>query len=128
MFQKLVVYQEGGRFACEILRLTANLKPRHYALGDQLRRAAMSISANIAEGWGRRHPKEKLQFYRVAMASAYECVPHLEFAFSDNLILRADYERLLGTIDRIILLLNGLLKSTQSYTKSTLPPRPNSPS
>lgn len=51
-----------------------NLLPReeNYALGDQLRRAAVSIAANIAEGQARRHPKEFLQYLAIAKGSLAE--------------------------------------------------------
>ena len=48
-----------------------------YALNQQLRRAAISITANIAEGYGRFHYQESLQFYRIARGSLYELKDHL---------------------------------------------------
>jgi len=82
-------------------------------LADQLRRAVMSIPANIAEGWARWHSKEKKQFYRIAMGSAYECVPHLENAFAENLLSQEELERWVQSLDRISRLLNGLIRSVK---------------
>ena len=48
-----------------------------YALGNQIRRAAISATANIAEGYGRYHYQEGIQFYRIARGSLYELKDHL---------------------------------------------------
>ena len=55
------------------------LLPKHeeYNLCSQLKRAAVSITANIAEGYGRYNIQESIQFYRISRASAYEIKDHL---------------------------------------------------
>jgi four helix bundle protein len=72
-FQDLVVWQKAHRLVLEVYRLT-NLFPRSEQFGmvSQLRRAAYSIPANLAEGYGRRSTKELLQFLAVANGSAEE--------------------------------------------------------
>ena len=55
LFEKLVVYQKSLDFAESIVALTDSFPKGSYYLADQLRRAAVSISANIAEGNGRWH-------------------------------------------------------------------------
>ena len=74
-FEKLEVYKMGIEFVRKIYRITEGL-PRNYgfSLGDQLRRAALSIVNNIAEGSGKLSKKEKSQFYRISLTSARECI------------------------------------------------------
>ncbi len=57
-----------------------------YNLGNQIRRAAISVTANIAEGYGRYHYQEGIQFYRMARASLYELKDHLISCFELNYI------------------------------------------
>ena len=67
------VWQDAQDFAVAIYMLTKNFpKDELYALTNQMRRASSSISANIAEGFGRKSAKEKAQFYRVAYGSLLE--------------------------------------------------------
>lgn len=79
-FEKLDVYQEAISFAHSVYKLLAQF-PRDevYGLTGQLRRAAVSVSLNIAEGSG-RSKKEFIHYLRMARTSVYECVPLLTIA------------------------------------------------
>ena len=72
-YQDLVVWQRAVDLVPEVYRLLNDF-PKHelYALTDQIRRSAVSIAANIAEGQGRQHPKEFLQHLAVARGSLAE--------------------------------------------------------
>jgi four helix bundle protein len=72
-YQDLEVWQKGMDLAERIYRITSRF-PREelYGLTSQLRRAAISIPANIAEGWARRGTKEFLQFLNIAAGSLRE--------------------------------------------------------
>lgn len=74
-FERLEVWQLSINFAHEIVKL-ANKFPQEYrySLADQIRRAAISIPTNIAEGTGRETPKNQVNFYRIAKGSTYEVV------------------------------------------------------
>jgi four helix bundle protein len=85
-------------------------------LGRQFCRAVDSISANIAEGFGRYHKREKVQFYRIALGSTWECLDANEKAKKRQLISPTDYERFLGTLKTLPKLINQLIK----YTNLTL--------
>ena len=61
-------------------------KEEQYNLGNQIRRAAISITANIAEGYGRYHYQEGIQFYRIAQGSLYELKDHLISCFELSFI------------------------------------------
>ncbi len=72
-FEKLDVYQVTLDFVATADDVTEKLPRGRRYLKDQLRRAANSIAANIAEGVGEYSPAEKARFYRIARRSAVEC-------------------------------------------------------
>ena len=80
-FKEMPVWQEAMAIAEEVFRLTKDFpKKEDYGLTSQLRRAPLSISANIAEGFGRNHALDKMKFYHYARGSAMETENHLEYA------------------------------------------------
>jgi len=80
-FEKLSVYQKALSFADEVYRVTkAFPQPEQFGMKSQLRRAALSISLNIAERVGRDSFAERKRFYFIARGSIYECVPLLALA------------------------------------------------
>lgn len=72
-FEQLKVWQESQALAVTVYTITKSFpKEEQFALTNQLRRAASSISANIAEGFGRESPKDKSHFYTMAYGSLLE--------------------------------------------------------
>ena len=86
IFEKLDVYQKAIHFAGTICNVTKEFGKGNYYLADQLNRAALSISTNIAEGNGRYHAADRKNFFRIARGSAFECVPILEICSRNGLI------------------------------------------
>jgi len=85
-FERLEVYKKGIDFVRKIFKLTESLQRNYqYSLGDQLKRSALSIVNNIAEGSGKISKKEKALFYRVSINSARECIPMLTIIKEDKL-------------------------------------------
>ncbi len=77
--KKLDVYQISLKLIKEVYALTKSLpKEEQYALADQMRRAGISICANIAEGASRISKKEKKRFYEIARSSSVELDSHFE--------------------------------------------------
>ncbi len=109
LFEKMRVYQKGLSFAEEVLRLTRTPPKDCADICDQLRRAAMSISANVAEGCGRWHRKDRRQFFWIARASANECVAHLRFAVTEGIVPAELYPRLKTDLDVICKMLTQLI-------------------
>src|SRR6516225_5791207 len=73
-FQDLLVWQKAHRFVLEVYALTATLPQQEtYGLSLQMRRAAVSIPANIAEGFRRRSQADKVRFLNIAEGSVEEC-------------------------------------------------------
>lgn len=79
-FENLKVYQESATLELQIRKISDSLpNVEKYELGNQIRRAAQSIRANIAEGYGkRRHKKEFIRFLYIALASNDEIRSHLK--------------------------------------------------
>lgn len=73
-FEDLIVWQKAHLFVLDIYKKT-KLYPKEelFALTSQYRRAAISIAANIAEGYGKKSSKDKLRFYNIAEGSINEC-------------------------------------------------------
>ena len=73
-FEDLIVWQRAHEFVLAVYRLTADF-PREelFGLTSQLRRAAVSVPSNIAEGFERAGKSDKLRFYNTAQASLEEC-------------------------------------------------------
>lgn len=86
-FEKLKVYEISLEFIRKIFNISKTL-PRdyQYSLGDQIRRASLSIVNNIAEGSGKISKKGKIQFYSIALNSARECVPMLTILEKEKII------------------------------------------
>ena len=80
-FENLVVWQKAHQFVLLVYRLT-NLFPREeiYGLTVQFRRAAVSVAANIAEGFRKRGRADKLRFLNISQGSAEECRYYLILA------------------------------------------------
>ena len=111
-FQKLNVYQKALEFAERIFRLTEQFAQRvQYSLGDQFRRAALSVCNNIAEG-AQKKGAAKRQFYGYALGSARECVPMTELAFRLELLTEKDELELSDECFYICNMLYRLIQST----------------
>lgn len=83
-------------------------------IGNQFIRAADSISANIAEGFGRYNKKDKIYFYRIARASIYESLDWLEKAFRRNLISKEQYNSIFEVLKKLPKDVNSLIKYTNN--------------
>jgi four helix bundle protein len=80
-FEKLKVWQESRELTKTIYQITADFPDsERYGLISQIRRAAISVGSNIAEGSGRRGAKEQQQFYRMAYSSLMELLSQLILA------------------------------------------------
>jgi four helix bundle protein len=109
MFENLEVYQKAIAFADEISGLTEGFSKGNYYLIDQLNRAALSISSNIAEGNGRYSKSDRKNFFRISRGSAFECVPILELCKRKKLIGEEKHKALKENLDEICKMLSGLI-------------------
>ncbi len=108
-FERLEVWRRSIDFADEMFILADGL-PQNYqfSLGEQLRRAALSIPTNIAEGTGRDGVKESRYFYRIAKGSAYECISLLVMLQKRQFLSQAEFEKHYAEANEIAAMLTGL--------------------
>lgn len=110
-FEKLEVYKKSLLFANRIFELTKNWPKEYlYSLTDQIRRASLSITLNIAEGSSRTGPEFK-RFLSISRGSAQECVPILEIAEKQGIIIKSQKEELFEEILVLSKMLSGLKSS-----------------
>ncbi len=80
-FEDMTVWKDSQDLAKRVFNWSEHLpRKEDYGLTSQVRRAALSVSANIAEGFGRHHVADKLNFYYNARGSLYETRSHLAYA------------------------------------------------
>jgi four helix bundle protein len=97
-----------------VYRLTTGFpKQEIYGMTSQIRRAAVSIAANIAEGHGRENSGSFVQFLRVAQGSLKELETHLLLALRIDLVVAKDAEPILGQCDELGKMLRSLIRSIQ---------------
>ena len=109
-FQDLIVWQKGHEFVLEVYSITKNFpKEEIYGLTSQFRRAAVSVTANISEGYKRTSNKEKLRFYNISQASLEECRYFLILSNDLNYLDNCDKQT--KQIEEVSKLLNGYCKS-----------------
>ncbi len=114
MFEKLEVYQRAVDFAEKVAALTQTFPPKGNShLIDQLGRASVSISLNIAEGNGRWHPKDRRNFFWIARGSVFECVPLLELCRRKHLITAESHTGLKAELEILSKMLTALTKGTE---------------
>lgn len=82
-------------------------------MGDQFVRSIDSIAANIAEGFGRYHKKDKQKFYYNARASVYEAIFWSSKAFKRKLVQEKDYVFIINTLYNLPKEINALIKFTE---------------
>jgi four helix bundle protein len=100
----LLVYHQSNGFP----------KEEQYALISQIRRAAVSVSSNIAEGFGRQHSRDKAQFYYNARGSLYEVENQALIARDLGYLSSEGFHQVKEPMDSIMLDLNKIIKTLVS--------------
>lgn len=113
-FTQLKAWQEGHKLVLLIYRETKAFPiEEKFSLTDQIHRASVSITSNIAEGFSRRNKKEKIQFYYISLGSLTEIQNQLLIARDLKYIENETFTILAEQSVVIAKLLNGLIKSIQ---------------
>jgi four helix bundle protein len=113
-FEKLRVYITARELVKNIYLLQNTFpKEERYALGDQIRRAASSITANLAEGSGRNSPREKIHFIEIAFGSMTETFCELQTACDLNYIKTEQLDDLRPQFPDVARMLSGLRTTLQ---------------
>lgn len=115
-FTDLTVWQESYKLVLMIYKITKGFpKEEIYSLVDQMRRAAASITANIAEGFGRQSYKEKVQFYYLSKGSLNESKNFILIAKGVGYITKEQLEELSFQINKADQLLQGLIRKSKTF-------------
>lgn len=116
-YRELDVWQLAMELAVECYHATRSFpKEELFGMTSQIRRAAVSIPANIAEGQGRHSTKEFLNFLSTARGSLNELETHLEMSCRVQLLSTQTLDHLLALTDRISRMLSGLRQSLERRT------------
>jgi len=111
--------QKARELTKEIYRITKkDLFSKNFGLKEQIRHSAVSIMANIAEGFARRSHKEFANFLSIAHASVAEVQSHLYVALDQNYVSQEDFEHLYSCADEISRMIQGFSKYLQKLLNS----------
>lgn len=111
-FEKLTVWQDARLFTNKIYQLTKDFPSNEkFGLTNQLRRAALSICLNIAEGSDRKSDAEFKRFLRMAISSCEEVVTALYIALDQKYIDKKNFDIIYEDANRLVAKINALVKS-----------------
>ncbi len=114
-FTKLDTWKEGHKLVVDIYKVSKTFpKDELFALTSQIRRAAVSITSNIAEGFSRNSWKEKVQFYATSMGSLTELENQLLVARDVGYLSQSEFIKLAHQSVRVSKLIGGLIKKAKS--------------
>ena len=109
-FIDLEVWKIGRELANQVYSLTKQFpKDEMFGLTSQIRRSAVSVPSNIAEGSGRFSKKESLQFFYIARGSLYELETQLYLALDQKYITESEFTETKQNIEKAKKMLNGLI-------------------
>lgn len=113
-FEKLDVYKAAREYRKRLYKLVSFLPAEEkYALGSQLRRAAVSITGNIAEGHGRYNWQDNSRFCRIARGSLAETIDEINVCIDQGYAAKEHLEDLKQDAQRLLKLLNGYIRYLQ---------------
>lgn len=118
-FTDLVAWQEAHKLALMVYKVTKSFpKEELFGLINQMRRAAVSVTSNIAEGFSRQFYKEKVQFYCIAQSSNTELQNQLLLARDVGYLKEKEFQQIAVQSVNVHKLLNGLIKKSKSILNS----------
>ena len=117
-FTDLDAWKEGHRLAVGIYRLTGKFpKEEKFGLTSQLRRAGVSVTANIAEGFSRYYFKEKIRFFYISRGSLSEIQNLLLVARDISYINKSEFTQFFDHCDKVTAIINGLIRRSLNLIK-----------
>ena len=113
--ENLEVYQIAVKIRQDLSKFSKELPVEEkYKLKDQIVRASRSITANIAEGYGRFHFQEQIQYTRQARGSLFELKDHLNVSLEESYLSKENHKIKTEKIDEAIKKINGYIKYLQN--------------
>jgi four helix bundle protein len=118
-YQKLLVHQKADELALAVYKETASFpKEEIFGITSQMRRAATSVPANIAEGYTRHHTNDKIRFYNVAQGSLVELEYFIDFSAKLGYISTDNYKDIREKSIEAGKLLGGYLRGIRNNIKA----------
>lgn len=118
-FEDLDVWQICRELRVKLTTIARDLPAEEkFRLTDQIIRAARSVTNNIAEGYGRYHFQENIQFCRQSRGSLYELIDHLTICVEENYLSSDHLDKLKSDCVRAIKLINGFIRFLQKQKKT----------
>ncbi len=111
-YEKLLVYQCSMNFLEEAIEIVEQLPRGNSSLGDQLKRASISVPLNIAEATGKTKIADKRRFFSIARGSAMECGACLDVYFRLKFTNRNRYNKNKELIEKIVAMLSKLARAS----------------
>ena len=110
-YRDLQVWQKSMALVTEVYKISKGFpKDEAYGLTSQMRRCAISIPSNMAEGYGRNSTKEYIHFLRIATGSLYELQTQLEISTNLNYLDKDDFDKLYESSREIERMLSSLIR------------------
>ena len=110
-FTEIDAWQKARTLTNAVYALSNNASfSKDFGLRDQIRRASVSIMANIAEGFGRSGSAEFQQYLAIAKGSTCEVISHLYVAFDQGYVKEQEFARINGLAEETAILIGGLMK------------------
>jgi four helix bundle protein len=120
-FSDLAVWQKAHELTLATYRLTENFpRSEQYGIVSQLRRSSASVSANIAEGFGRRTTKELLRYLQISRGELEETRYFLILSRDLHPVSPNDFETMNGQCDSVGQLINALGRSLKNQLRTTV--------
>ncbi len=114
-YKELIVWQKAVEFVTAIYSVTKGFpKEEIYGLTNQIRRAAVSVPSNIAEGFGRNSKNEFKHFLQIAIGSLFELQTQLEIARNLEFISAEKFDKLFSSTREIEAMLSSLIRKLKS--------------
>jgi four helix bundle protein len=111
-FRELLVWQKGMALVTQVYFLTKIFpKEELYALTAQIRRSAVSIPSNIAEGFGRHHKQDYIRFLEIARSSLYELQTQLEISKNVNYLTEEELNIVFEMCKELEKMINSFIKT-----------------
>lgn len=118
-FTDLMAWQEGHKLVIRVYKTTEVFPMKEtYSLIDQMRRAATSITSNIAEGFRRQSYKEKVQFYYLSQGSLTELKNQLLIAKDVGYLKKEQFDEIYAQVQTTHRLLQGLITKSKTFLNS----------
>lgn len=107
-FEKLNCWQKAKELCLEVYKLLPNFpREEDFALKNQIRRAAISIPSNIAEGLSRKSVKDQINFLNVSIGSIYEVMTQIDISKDLQYIKLNERNSIFETCNQVLKLING---------------------